>query len=345
MSNDSTPVLLISFFGEIGSVPESSAWSSLLDEIRNLGVVVWEPGNLEPSHFLAIDYSPKLSTHLLRFPKRNRWLCVTEPIVVNPRQFSRLTRRRFSRVLMPSSLYPRSRDSEIWEGGILDLRRNGDFFAANDGNRQGYGMVNQNKFSMIRGSNYALRARLVRHAAKNRLPLRVAGADWDRGLAWTALKLLHHMGIALAAGHLPRLGNLVAPLSRSSRQLLVGAVGSDVEFLSRQKIALVIENESSYVSEKIFAAFRAGCQCVYVGPPLSANDFPKGFLFQAQANVNDILHKLVIAAHTPYEIDVDELRNWINESAFARKSSTTLRSNWIAHKVFNWMKTDTSPHL
>jgi len=337
LSNPSNHLLSISYFGEIGPIPKSSAWSSLIDELKALGVLVWEDGDVDPTHILAIDYSPYQSAYLSGFPRNNRLLCATEPRAVSPKQFSRLVRRRFAGVLVPSDLYPLLGGEEIWEGGYLDLRRNGEFFAANDGNRLGYGMVNQNKFSMVQGSNYALRTRVVRYATKHRIPLRVGGADWDRGLLWTVLKLLHHTGIALAAGHLPRLRNLALPLSMASRELLVGAVESDVEFLSHKRIALVIENESTYVSEKIFTALQAGCQCVYVGPQLNKNEFPDGFLFQAEARVDDIFRKIHIAHETPYQIDAGELRSWIYESTFAKNNSTSRRNKWIAQRVFDWI--------
>jgi hypothetical protein len=58
--------------------------------------------------------------------------------------------------------------------------------------------------------------------------------------------------------------------------------------ISAYKYSVVIENEASYVSEKLFEALFAGCIPKYVGPNLREFDFPAGLVIEVEANISAI---------------------------------------------------------
>jgi hypothetical protein len=335
--------LKIRYFGT-SSIPTTSGWHGLISEFQRLGVKLHTAEDLqEPSHLLEIDYVPsKQGGPIKRIPKSNRFLIATEPVTVNPVQFSEAVSEKFEHVIVPSSLAPKNKNTIVGQGGYFNPSRYAQFFP-NDGNRQGCALINENKFSFVRESNYALRSKFILGALNANLSLSIAGRNWTRGILWTLAKLSHHFLIALRAGRLHfSLRDLIALINfslqrRRVRAISAGIVPDNVLYLSEFKVAIVIENESSYVSEKLHAALVAGCQCVYVGPKLDYREFPTGFLFQSSADVFEIIKNTEIALRTEYSISETVLEEYVSTSKFVREKGVSLRNSWVAKQVSSWM--------
>ncbi len=334
----------IRYFGS-STVPTTSGWHGLASELQKLGVKVHQPEDSEgPSHLIEIDYvlSQQGGPHK-RIPKSNRFLIATEPVTVNPIQFNKAVCDKFAHVIVPSSLAPKNKNTVVGEGGYFNPIRYTKFFP-NDGSRRGSALINENKFSFVRESNYALRSRFILAAINAGLDLSIAGRNWTKGILWTAAKLLHHFLLAVRAGRLDfqfrdAIFLLYFSLQRGSvAEISSGVVPDNVLYLSNFKVAIVIENESSYVSEKLHAALVAGCQCVYVGPPLDASHFPAGFLFQSAPDVADILRNTEIALRAGYSISETDLKKFLRTSDFVSDKGVAKRNAWVASKIVGWIK-------
>lgn len=337
--------LAIRYFGK-SEIPATSGWHSICAKFQELNIEVVKPEEYgSATHLLIIDYNSKDLSNWPKLPKRNRFLTATEPVSVNPLQFNEKVTSKFHKVIVPSKLSPQSENSVVYEGGYMNLARYSRAHT-NDGTRIGCGLINENKFSFAKQSNYILRTKFIREALNSGLALKIAGRNWDRGLIWTISKLVHHFLIALRAKHIHlRFTDILdavnfSLIQRSIRKINFGVVPDNVEFLARFKVAIVIENESSYVSEKLHAALMAGCQCVYVGPRLNPIHFPKGFLFQSDPNPESILQNAKVALSTAYSISSRELEESIRQSEFFHSYGVERRNSWIAKSIFNWIKPD-----
>lgn len=334
------PVLAISIFNSFEAPNSLGKWWPLIDMIRRSGVSLWnDDQQLHPTHWLAIDFPSSRSKRILSVPVENRFLICAEPRTVNPLQYNKKVQQMFARVISWESDSESRSDFGTPPGGSFNPRFKPDVLIANDGNRQGCVLLNENKFSLISRSNYALRNRFARFSWWHGDHLYVAGRNWSKRIGWTAVQLAVHALIALRAHQVPRISQLVRPIPRSCHRFLLGYVDDDVSVLSKFKVCVVIENESLYVSEKLFKALKAGCQCVYVGPPLDPSKFPKGFLYLAEATVSGIRCSVERALTEHYEIDSDSMREWCQLSQFARSNSVDILNSWAFEHVQTWLQT------
>ena len=84
-----------------------------------------------------------------------------------------------------------------------------------------------------------------------------------------------------------------------------------ISVMQRYKFALVIENEMSYMSEKLFDAFFAGCLPIYVGPEVTDYKVPKELVIQCKPTVTSLIEGLEIAMKTNFENYQEKLKNWL----------------------------------
>jgi hypothetical protein len=68
-----------------------------------------------------------------------------------------------------------------WESGYIDFES---FKLPQSHDRYGIGMVNENKFSFVSGSNYKLRKKIIDEFIRNRHSFKLAGRNWDRSRTW-----------------------------------------------------------------------------------------------------------------------------------------------------------------
>lgn len=101
------PSIAIRFFGQPG-IPKSSGWFGIIREFQSLGIEVVNPKSGEsPSSLLVIDFVGKDEKRWPAVERANRFLVATEPVTVNPSQFTRKVSNKFSYVIVPSELAPK----------------------------------------------------------------------------------------------------------------------------------------------------------------------------------------------------------------------------------------------
>lgn len=83
------------------------------------------------------------------------------------------------------------------------------------------------------------------------------------------------------------------------------------DILNGYRVSLVIENEQTYLSEKLFDSLASGCITVYVGPNVVDYGIPNGLVFQAEPTLKSIKEQLEHALKADYQKFQVELTSWM----------------------------------
>jgi hypothetical protein len=168
-------------------------------------------------------------------------------------------------------------------------------------------IVNANKLNLAKSELYTLRRKCIKRLNN----LDVYGEEWNTFL--------------IARIKVATIEILKNPLKHSftfsfhsrhwfSRWPLIVAPEEKNDVLGRYKISLVIENELTYLSEKLFDALAAGCIPVYVGPDVNEYGIPRSLVFQAEPNLRSIKNQINLAIQSDYPTFQRELAKWLNSS-------------------------------
>jgi hypothetical protein len=147
-------------------------------------------------------------------------------------------------------------------------------------------IVASRKRSSSAGSLYGLRRRVIDQGTRAGV-LDLYGRGWDstKNEVVSAAKSLLS---TLKAGRVPDLGATVGGPWRPPGAW-GGTVASSTSTMSAYEVAVVIENDPTYVSEKLFDALAAGCIPVYVGAPLGDYDIPQDVVISVRPSAEDVL--------------------------------------------------------
>lgn len=147
-------------------------------------------------------------------------------------------------------------------------------------------LVASNKVSPIRENNYRLRRRLARTLPSS--VLTIYGGLW-KGSFLERVK--HRVGVlrfAIKSGVTPNLVEIYGGLLRNFESAM-GKVGNKHTVIRESKFSLVIENNNSYVSEKLIDALIGGSIPIYIGGDFSLTGIPKGAVVTGLTNAAEIL--------------------------------------------------------
>jgi hypothetical protein len=76
------------------------------------------------------------------------------------------------------------------------------------------------------------------------------------------------------------------------------------------RFALIIENEASYVSEKLLNAIIAGCVPIYCGPNLSEFGLPEGMAIETGLNIDMMVRRFQSISHSELEMILSVGLDW-----------------------------------
>lgn len=300
----------------------------ILDILAAMGHRVVEPSDPDATHFVTMDHNrASFAAIESRIPKERRQLVVFEPRVVLPDNYRASVRARYRTTI--------SMGAAQSVGGALVLPWPQTDWRAHPTPAGAYrpgtsALVNANKISLIAGSLYGLRRRVIRAFDRARLPLVLAGSNWSR----RGFRVLVENGRALAYAIVNRqridLAEWSTALPLDGTVDNVGIVGDKQAVLAAAEFGIVIENSASYVSEKLFDAMFAGCVPLYVGPPLRSVGIPDDVAVQlgAGARPDDFVHAIrtlseaekqrVRAAGAAWLAGDEAYRTWAMPHALAR---------------------------
>ena len=225
------------------------------------GLIFAEDGELSlATHFVSVELDTGRLKRVRSVPISKRMLVRVEPRSVHPRQYRNKWVNQFGRVLVLSPHQKTSDTDEIWMGGHLPTRA---AVLAHVQSSSGIekaehiGIINENKSSAVKGNLYTLRGNAIRALSKAGFKTDVGGVSWDNSLFWHIMNSIRSVAYAISQGCLPHWSAFRSPLREGPNLRLHGRVDSQIEFFAQYQFALVIENEATYVSEKILNAIMA----------------------------------------------------------------------------------------
>jgi hypothetical protein len=159
---------------------------------------------------------------------------------------------------------------------------------------------------------------------KNLSVLDVAGHDWNEETHKIFIRMLKALVFAFAKFQFPALSGQRNWKVRPTRYL--GSPSEKLELMSGYRVAVVIENSVTYLSEKIFDAFFAGCIPVYVGPPISSYGIPENLVVQVGASVREVAQGILVAQGIDYDLWKEKVNTFLT-------SDSTVEA-WTETKVY-----------
>lgn len=259
--------LLLISLGDLGIDRLAMEWNILREDLISAGFeLVSEADSSSYDLCLCIDF---VKTPLVdKLDSQRSVLFQLEPISINPRQFTSSAERRFGLILSQDKSRRETNNLKYWSPGQFtdsDLDLMGE--PSGDTERPfSVATIVANKNSFVRVSQYGLRRRVIRALAREGESFAFAGQGWDRSRGadlWIDCK---ELVLALFSGLPFWKLQLRFRLRRPSMNCYVGTPESARDFLKQTEIAVVIENEASYFSEKLTDALFSRCHVVYVGP-------------------------------------------------------------------------------
>jgi hypothetical protein len=232
--------------------------------------------------FLSIDVHPASLRRAKRLSGHFKVAVLVEPVSVNSYQYKAEVLRHFDLVF-----YCQSRpgvDFKVHEltGGQVTPAHHREFYSTDFSSRSiakraaCIAMVASNKFSGHPSSTYHLRRTLANFLQQNGYEVSVAGRLWSRSRGSDYFSQLIEVARSFFST-----GQLVWRVSDTKRGMFVAkAVRNKFAHFRECSLALVVENEPTGVSEKLFDALVSGCRVIYVGPRLDEGTYPKCFVYQ-----------------------------------------------------------------
>jgi hypothetical protein len=192
---------------------------------------------------------------------------------------------------------------------------------------QGTSILVSNKFSFHKNSNYYLRSELI----SSHKSLEVAGKDWG-GISTSLLR--QRFGSIADIPDLIKLKALKFSMPEFVRSLNFkpniyhGSISNKLEFLQRFRCSLVIENENSYLSEKLLESVLSGVPTIYVGPEIDGHLIPRDVYLTAKPNLPNIDSLIQLI-----ELDFS-LAKRLSDKSIAWKSLESTRD--LFHEKYVW---------
>ena len=129
-------------------------------------------------------------------------------------------------------------------------------------------MINSAKFSANFSSNYGLRRDISKKLFASKLGYELYGQNWNMPKFKELRERIWAIRKEVQAFNIPDLFEAFSNISYRYPEYRGPSADKFLE-LSRFRYALVIENESDWITEKLFDAISAGCVPVFIGPDLT----------------------------------------------------------------------------
>lgn len=268
-------------------IKEFERFESFIDAIKKSGYVIRPVSATSVSRYITIDHSWKhLLTIRKRVPKTHRVLVLREGRVVRPDQYHKIVLKRYGAIYSCSDIsVPGVRFIPYTDGF---LPRRGKISRKQSNESHSLCIVNTNKFSLHPLSNYSFRQKAIAAAAAAGFAVSVAGAGWSlkfRGYFLQQVKSALDSMIRFGPIDIRQFRK---PMSRhiTTKISIHGFVDDHMSFMKDHDFALVIENDLSRVTEKIFDAIHAGCIPIYLGPDMTDAELPTNLYVRIDPNTD-----------------------------------------------------------
>jgi hypothetical protein len=274
---------------------------TLIDFLRTRNILLSED-QLNCDVFVAVDHDindEKILSLRNKSGKKNI-LLRSEPSCVLPEGYQPRSTNLYDRIITFG--YPSGKDTSHWpqywdEGALTNLKSNRI--------EERVVVINANKLNLYSSERYTLR----REALVALPQLDLFGEGWNQSLKSRLKTLIIEM--------------LKQPLAVSLKNLSharrwfqswpkTQAPENKEVILQKYKISLVIENDSSYLSEKLFDAITSGCIPVYVGPRVEQFKIPTSLVVEAKPDLVSIKNAIDLAKNLNHAEFLTNARNWLS---------------------------------
>lgn len=286
IGQESLTIRVVGPDGKRSSISQSM-WSVFFDELRRLGVeIIADDSGSEVVALIVFDFGKVVPVKVgSKSSVTRRILFAWEPVVVVPSMYRRRVLDSYYAVYSPSPLrlpVPGTRVHRL--AMYLTESRGITWLPASEQFSAGCFIV-ANKVSFVKAQNYTLRREVILACKRRAVPLHLYGAGWEKFPTRRIGRALLRSCFALRALDFSGVSSLEARREAHGR--------ADDKFLlaSRYAVAVVIENCSDYVSEKLFDAVDSGCVVLYVGPPLETFGL-SGAAYECPGDAGDVAFEL-----------------------------------------------------
>ena len=190
-------------------------------------------------------------------------------------------------------------------------------------------MVASNKVSSSATNNYQLRRRFAVQLPSSML--HVFGNLWDSKILSKISHRLRVLGFALRTGVAPSLSQLYGNLFQKY-PTFCGGILNKHDVIRDSKFSLVIENNDSYVSEKLIDALVGGSIPIYFGGDFKAFGIPERSVVTGLNSVNEIVAFIECVSDQEVEERLSETGRWLESPDFLQ--------TWFGDNVFDSLASD-----
>jgi len=244
--------------------------------------------------------------------KARRILIMLECEAVLPRMHQKKILDNYGLIISPSKYWASNVTKEIINyPAIVNLD-----FTHNDfsSKKYGFGIIQSNKYSCIKGEMYTFRRRVIKEFKKRNIKLELRGNNWDRSPINSIITYYRILRVNLRIELLKKL--IYFPRSVFGIKVSKSVTEKSKDnFLLNLKYAIVIENSLDYVSEKLFDCFKSGTVPIYVGPNLEEFGIPSNTVIVAPDNIEDLFYIISNIESYPHDSIIANGKNFLLNSA------------------------------
>jgi len=293
----------ILFVGVQAEEPKDSSNSAnFFSAARRLGVKVCRSITETPSLVVCLDWNQAAYAAIKRQKSQGRRaaLICFEPSVVSPLSYSKRVQKLFDTVILVGR--PKPPPIVPWPQTWLHSSAMGKSTMVDKAV-----MIQSAKYSFVRGQLYGLRVEVAKKDAR----IDVFGRGWSESTLQTTARLLLELRIALTASAILDWSTLRTAFQKPKNYL--GPAQSKVSAMGDYRVAVVIENQQDYMSEKFFDSLFAGCIPVYVGPDLSRFGIPNSIYVGADPTAESVSESITKALLMDYEAWSSEVHHFLED--------------------------------
>lgn len=289
--------------------------------------------------FINMNHDKKSASRASKNSRVLKVLIRTEPISVFPAQYTKRVEKQYDLVITtgrPKSSTGKFLDTHhpyrtLSNPNLPELDENNvhNRYSENDkdihefsnwNRRKIYlSLIAADKVSSQRENYYDLRRKFASEAQANELE--VYGALWNESLK---NRIYHRVGVGLHAIRyrtIPNLPSLYGGLHK--RYASHKGAPQDKQIIVRgSKFSLVIENSTTYVSEKLFDAFIGGSIPIYFGPELSKYGIAEeDLVIRHQGSLSELTYRLNNMSERDISVRLAAIKQFIESKYFINQWS------------------------
>ena len=302
---------------------QGDGWYTLISKLTNFGANLYFNDSSLKTYDLLIAFDHyKWMEEILKnisVPIKKRILIIQEPEVVLPRMYKTYIINLYGHIYAGSIDWADQLNATPF-AYPLDLSSNSQ---VNFEERSiETALIQTNKFSCVKRENYTLRRRVLSLASKKDFKIELYGSGWNTGKFVEFYYITRYFKSVIKDVNIL---NLVNPYKEVGQvfPFYMGKTADKIKTLNNVKRNIVIENSSTYISEKLFDSFRSGSVPFYVGPNLEKYGIPESAVVKCEPSPSDILDRLL-------SINNDELLTIANQGQEFTKTEEYM--SWDAQK-------------